>query len=188
MRDLFIQLNSICPMPEGLEKWLRLSVQPRRLERKDFLWKPGKSNQNLYFVQSGLLRIYHRTGGKEISFAFAKEQDICVCLNSFFDGQDTIEYIQALKKTTVYYIDQEQLRRAYASFPELNYTGRLIAEKYLLLLYRRVAGMWMQKAADKYRWTIQHHPWLLERIPSKYLASYMGMTPVMLCRLKKMSA
>ena len=188
MRDLFIQLNSISPMPEGLEKWLRLSVQPRRLDRKDFLWKAGGSNRNLYFVQNGLLRIYHRVGGKEISFGFAKEQDICVCLNCFFDGQETIEYIQALKRTVLYYIDHEQLQRAYASFPGLNYSGRLVAENYLLLLYRRVAGMWMQTAADKYRWTMQNHPWLLERIPGKYLASYMGLTPEMLSRLKKKAA
>jgi len=57
-----------------------------------------------------------------------------------------------------------------------------------LLLYRRVAGLWMQKAGDKYRWTKQNHSWLLEQVPDKYLASYMGMTPVMLSRLKKKTA
>ena len=145
-------------------------------------------NRNIYFVHSGLLRIYHLTGGKEISFAFAKEQDLCVCLNSFFDAHEGIEYIQALKRTVVYYIDYEQLQRAYADYPGLNYSGRKVAEEYLLLLYRRVAGMWMQKAIDRYRWTMQHHPWLLKRIPGKYLASYMGMTPVMLSRLKKQTA
>jgi CRP-like cAMP-binding protein len=134
------------------------------------------------------LRVFHLTGGKEISFSFAKEKDICVCLNSFFDGQNGIEYIQALKRTVVYYIDHEQLQRAYADFPGLNYSGRRLAEEYLLLLYRRVAGMWMQTAIDRYRWTMQNHPWLLERIPGKYLASYMGLTPVMLSRLKNMRA
>lgn len=188
MRDLFAQLNSICPMPEGLDEWLHQSVQIRGLNRKDFLSKAGKVNRNIYFIRSGLLRIYHVTGGKEISISFAKEKDICVCVNSFFDGQYANEYIQALKRTVVCYIDHEQLQRAYADFPGLNYSGRRVAEEYLLLLYRRLTGMWMQKAIDRYRWTAQNHPWLLERIPGKYLASYMGLTPVMLSRLKKMTA
>jgi CRP-like cAMP-binding protein len=188
MRDLFVQLNGICPMPEGLDQWLYRSVQIRRLDRKDFLTAAGKINRNVYFIRSGLLRIYHVTGGKEISFSFAREKDLCVCLNSFFDGQHGIEYIQALKRTVVYYIDYEQLQQAYAEFPGLNYPGRRLAENYLLLLYRRVAGLWMQKAGDKYRWTKQNHSWLLEQVPDKYLASYMGMTPVMLSRLKKKTA
>jgi CRP/FNR family transcriptional regulator, anaerobic regulatory protein len=187
MRDLFAQLNAICPMPEGLDQWLYRSVQIRKLDRKDFLAKAGKVNRNVYFVRSGLLRIYHVTGGKEISFSFARENDLCVCLNSFFDGQEGVEYIRALKRTTVYYIDYEQLQSAYAEFPELNFPARKLAEDYLLLLYRRVAGMWMQKAVDKYWWTKRNHPWLLERVPDKYLSSYMGMTPVMLSRLKKVT-
>jgi hypothetical protein len=163
MRDLFAQLNAICPMPEGLDQWLYRSVQIRKLDRKDFLAKAGKVNRNVYFVRSGLLRIYHVTGGKGV------------------------EYIRALKRTTVDYIDYEQLQSAYAEFPELNFPARKLAEDYLLLLYRRVAGMWMQKAVDKYWWTKRNHPWLLERVPDKYLSSYMGMTPVMLSRLKKVT-
>lgn len=187
MRDLFAQLNALCPMPVGLDQWLYRSVQIRRLDRKDFLATGGKVNRNVYFIRSGLLRIYHVIGGKEISFSFAGKNDLCVCLNSFFDGREGIEYIRALKRTEVYYIDYEQLQGAYAEFPWLNFPARKLAEDYLLLLYRRVAGMWMQKAVDKYRWTKQNHSWLLEQVPDKYLASYMGMTPVMLSRLKKMT-
>lgn len=130
-------------MPEGFDQWLFRSVGVRRLNRKDLLSKGGQVNRNIYFVHSGLLRIYHLTCGKEISFAFAKEQDLCVCLNSFFDAHEGIEYIQALKRTVIYYIDYEQLQRAYADYPGLNYSGRKVAENYLLLIYRRVAGMWM---------------------------------------------
>src|ERR1700759_3192094 len=80
MDRLFTQLNDVYPMPKGmpkeLEGWLRRSAQIRRLDKKDFLTMPGKVNRNVYFIERGLLRIYHRTGGKDISFAFAREGDL----------------------------------------------------------------------------------------------------------------
>lgn len=184
MSELSDQLNNILPMPEGVSEWLDQAMQIRRLDRKDFLVMAGRVNRNVYLVRKGLFRAYHRYEGKEISLYFAREKNMFVCCSSFFDGQYGFEYVQALKNSEVYYIDHEQLGRIYREYPGMNDTGRRLMEDYFLRFYRRFAGMWMKEAIERYRWTQRHEGWLLEQIPGKYLASYMGMTPEMFSRIK----
>jgi hypothetical protein len=113
-----------------------------------------------------------------------KEGDLIVSIESFFLQQPSYECIQALEDGELFYVDYSELQHIYQAFPEFNFIGRVLTEKYYILWARQIYGLRMQNARERYDWLLQHHPELILRVPSKYLASWLGINEVTLSRLK----
>ncbi|HWK05263.1 MAG TPA: Crp/Fnr family transcriptional regulator [Puia sp.] len=184
MLSLFKYLRTVHPLSPELRDHLDDIVKEKKLNRKDYLLKAGQISGNIYFVGQGLLRSYYHKGGKEISSCFMKEGDLCIAVESFFTQQYGQENIQAIEDCVVQYITYEELQHIYSTFSEFNYIGRVLIERCYLQSVQRTTAMWMQKAHDRYHWFIQNFPELLQRVPAKYLASYLGITEVMLSNIK----
>lgn len=184
MIALFKYLRSIHPLSPPLRDHLEDIVKEKRLVRKDFLLKAGQICGNIYFVEKGLLRSYYVKDEKEISSGFSKEGEIAVAVDSFLTQTYSQENIQALEDTVVYYISYEELQRIYREYAEFNRIGRILLEKCLLRSTQRVTALWMQKSDDRYDWLVRHYPDLLQRVPAKHLASWLGITEGMLSTIK----
>ena len=184
MISLFRYFRSIHPLSEALRDHLEDIVKEKKLTRRDYLLKAGQVCGNIYFVEKGLLRSYYVSEGREISSGFMKEGDICISAASFFTQKHSRENIQALEDSVVSSISYEELQRIYRDYKEFDKIGRILTEKCYLLAVERMEGMWMQKSDARYRWLAKHFPDLLQRIPAKYLASYLGMTEVTLSAIK----
>jgi len=113
-----------------------------------------------------------------------KEADVIISVESFFQQKESYESIQALDDCILYYITYDELQFIYRNFPEFNIVGRVITERYYTLSEQRLHAMRMQKANDRYAYLMQHHADLILRVPSKYLASYLGITEVTLSNIK----
>jgi CRP-like cAMP-binding protein len=184
MTTLQTFLASIEPLPDALAARLLDIVREKTLVRREHLIRAGKICRNIYFIRAGLLRCYYFNGSKEVSSWFLKEGDVCIDVESFFEQRVGDENIQALEDSVVEYISHEQLESLYRDFPSFNRWGRLLTQKYYLLCYRRMKGLWMENATEKYKWIQQHDPDILQRVQGKYLASHLGITNVMLSRLR----
>ena len=180
MIALLRYLRSIHPLSESLRDHLEDMLKEKRLARTDYLVKPGQICGNIYYIEKGLLRTYYNKGGKEISSGFMKEGEFCMARESFFSQQYTQEGIEALEDTLVYYISYQDLQQIYQKFIEFNYIGRTLQERCHLSAIQRWQTFWMQSAENRYNWLIANFPDLVQRVPGKYLASYLGMTPQML--------
>jgi CRP/FNR family transcriptional regulator, anaerobic regulatory protein len=181
---LFRYLRSIHPLSESLRDHLEDIVKEKRVARKDYLLRAGQTCGNIYFIEKGLLRSYYVKGPKEISSWFMKEGDICIAVESFLAQKHSHESIQALEDCIVYYISYEELQQIYRDYQEFNSIGRTLIERCYLLSVQRVTAMWMQKAHDRYGWLTKHFPDLSQRVPAKYLASFLGITEGMLSNIK----
>ena len=113
-----------------------------------------------------------------------KEGDVIISVESFFRQSVSKEYIQALDDSIVHYITYNELNFAYRSFPEFNFIGRVLTERYYTLSEQRLHAIRMQKARDRYDYLMANHPELILRVPSKFLASYLGITEVTFSNLK----
>lgn len=184
MIRLFRYLRTIHPLSEALRDHLEDIVKEKKLARKDYLLKAGQICGNIYFIERGLLRGYYVKGSKEISSGFMKEGDICMSVESFLLQKQSHENIQALEDCVVYYISHEELQRIYRDYRELNNIGRILTERCYLSTVQRITAMWMQKAHDRYVWLAKQSPELSQRVPAKYLASYLGITEGMLSNIK----
>lgn len=184
MDTVLAYLDSIYPMSEGLREKLSLILRLKELVKKDLLLRAGHICQHIYFIQKGLLRCYYYKNDVEISSWFMKEGDVVVSVESFFKQTTSYESIQALEDAELYYISYKELQQIYRDYPEFNFIARVLTEKYYCLSERRLYSIRMMRASERYEYLMQYQPELILRVPAKYLASYLGITPEMLSKIK----
>jgi CRP/FNR family transcriptional regulator, anaerobic regulatory protein len=183
--DTLLQfLHSVYPLSDSLEEYLRNNLKARNLKKKDYLLKKGHVCNDICFIGKGLLRCYYLIEDKEVSSWFMKEGDVIVSVESFFKQTPSYEFIQALEDSTIYYITCNELQFIYRNFAEFNFIGRVLLEHYYTLSEQRLYAMRMQRSYDRYAYLMKFHTELIQRVPSKYLASYLGITEVTLSNIK----
>lgn len=186
MEELIGFLNSLYPLSEGLQQYLFENLQYALIEKKKYLLRKGRVCHNIYFIHSGLVRCFYIRHDREVSSWFMKEGDVITSVDSFFNQSVSEESIQALEDTVVYSLSHDELQHIYTSFPEFNFAARLLTEKYYKLSEQRLYSLRMQRAPEKYAFLMQHFPQLIQRVPSKYLASYLSITEETLSRIRAM--
>lgn len=188
METLFGLLNSIQPLSPGLVQELAVQLQHTDLARKDYLLKAGRVCRNIYFVDKGLLRCYYEHNGHHVSSWFMREGDVIISIESFYEQKESYEYIQALEDCSLYYISYDTLQGIYQRFPEFNFIGRVLTEKYYTLWAQQLYALRMQQASERYQWLLNHHPELILRVSAKYIASYLGIDETTLSRIKNQNS
>lgn len=148
------------------------------------LLKAGHICRNIYFIDQGLLRCFYMQNGQEVCSWFMKEGDVIISVESFFDQRESYESIQALEDTALRYISFTELQHVYRNFPEFNYIGRELVQRYYKLSEQRLHSLRMLRAAERYEILRNFHPELVLRVEQKYLASYLGITEQYLSMLK----
>jgi CRP-like cAMP-binding protein len=184
MITLINWLHAINPISNELFRKLEELAKIRILAKKSYLLHAGQVCNNIYFVEKGMLWQYYLQGGKTISSAFSKENEICISMESFYTQKYGIESIQALEDSRLFYIRYQDYHELTQKFPEFNTLARRMLEKCSVLREQRMTALWMQSAEDRVNWLVNQYPDLMQRVPGKCLASYLGMTAVMLSRIR----
>lgn len=188
MKDLIAYLNSIYPLSKPAKEFLFEHLKEIEIPKKEFILKQGRICFNIYFVQIGLLRCFYNKDDKEISSWFMKEGDVIFSVESFLNQTPGYENIQALEDSLLYYVDYDELQYLYSHCPEFNFIGRVVTEKYYKLSEQRLYSLRMQKAKERYNFILEHFPQFILRVPSKYIASYLGITEETLSRIRAAKA
>ena len=184
MEHLFYFLNGIHPMSDALKQYLWKHLKVLILQRKEYLLREGHICNKICFIQSGLLKCFHVQHGTGVCSWFMKEGDVIISVESFFTQKPSYEAIQAIEDCELYFIEYDELQFIYRHFPEFNFIGRVLTEKYYTLSEQRLYSMRMQRASERYQYLLDHFPELVKRVASKYLASYLGVTEVTLSKIK----
>lgn len=185
MEELIQYLNGIFPLTDELRKHLVETLKSRVFLKKDFLLKSGHVSNEIFFIKKGLVRCFYENHEKEICSWFMKEGDCIISVESFFQQKISFENIQTLEDTTTFYIEYHELQYIYRNFPEFNFIGRTLTEKYYVLSEQRLFSMRMHTASERYNLLMKNLPELIQRVPSKYLASYLGIAEETLSRSKR---
>ena len=184
VNNLIAYLNKIHPLPLELAAHLEHKLKERKVARKQFLLKAGHVCRDISFIEEGLLRCFYLKDDMEVSSWFMKEGDVIASVMSFFNQTPSYESIQAIEETTVYSIEHRELEAIYRNFPEFNYVGRVLVQKYYMLSEQRLYSLRMQRSQERYDYLLEHHAELVLRVPAKYLASYLGITEVTMSKIK----
>ena len=159
-------------------------MRERILPSGAMLLKAEEVCHHLYFVESGLLRCFYYQGGKEISSRFVQQGEICWSAQSFLLRQTGTEYIQALERSNLVSLSFQALHLLSQQFPSFDRVRQQITETYLIEIEQRMRAMWMQRSGEKLDWFERRFPGLLEKVQNRHIASYLGITEVMLSRLR----
>ena len=189
-KAMFESLGTIYPINAELEADLREAAIFEAFSRFEWLLKPGEINKRLYYIHKGLMRFYYELVDeetletKEVNTQFRREGDTAVSVESWYTQEPSYEYIQTLEYTEVFSIAFADLEAIYRKHVEFNFTGRVLTIKYLVDWVKQINGIRKLKVADRYELFCKRDPILLQRVPQKYLASYLDTTPETLARIR----
>lgn len=156
------------------------------ISAKSILIAAGKTANKLYFIETGLLRTYHLYQGKEANTYFACDQQIITCYASFISQTPSFEYLEAIEDSSVYSITYDQLVTLYKYSSKFERLGRLFAEKSYLCVVDRTLTMQTKTAKEKYLDFIsQYDPKIVSRVPQHQIATFLGIVPESLSRIRK---
>jgi CRP-like cAMP-binding protein len=159
---------------------------PRKLRKNQFLLQQGEVCKHLAFVNSGCLREYsvdHKGDVHIIQFA------ICdwwiTDLTSFLSGSPSTQYIDALQDSEVLLLEHESREKVVESVPKMERFFRLLLESNYVASVRRINESLSESAEERYLSFLQMYPMLVEHVPQHDIASYLGITPQSLSRIRK---
>jgi CRP-like cAMP-binding protein len=148
------------------------------------LLQPGQVARRVYFLETGLVRGYTLLHGREVSSWFMQAGDFVISILSFFTQQPSDEYLELLEPAVVHSITYEQLQDLYRDFPEFNFIGRRLIEKYYVLSEQRARHLRAHTAAERYELLLRDFPTVFQRVAVQHIASHLGMAPETLSRLR----
>lgn len=166
------------PTTEDMEILLSLMVL-KSVKRKELLLKEGDIARHQFFVISGCLRTYTIDSvGKEHVLMFAPEDWWCSGdLFSFLSGQQSVNNLEALEPTTFLQISKENLDTLYQRAPAFERFFRVLFQNAFVFHQNRINANLSQPAEGRYDLFTKAYTGLESRVPQKYIASYIGVTP-----------
>lgn len=163
--------------------------KPKKLKKKQFLVVEGHVCQYLTFVSKGLLKAYHVDDkGNEHINQFSPEGWWTSDMSSFFGGGISFYSIDAMEDSEVLVITSEDFENLTVQVPIMDRYFRLLFQNSLITKERRLISSHTHTAEEKYKYMAEQNPDLVKRIPQNLLASYLGLSPETLSRLKKNAA
>jgi CRP-like cAMP-binding protein len=153
----------------------------------DVIVKQGQVCTQLRFVVSGVYRVYRIEDGKEITsyFNYESRNPFVASFVSLLTGTSSQEIVECIVPGTLISIKYSDWTSLYDVSPSLNTFGRRMAEYNYVLAMERIESLQYQTATDRYASFIKLYPSLLNMIPHHYIASYLGVTPESLSRIRK---
>jgi CRP-like cAMP-binding protein len=149
-----------------------------------FLIKQGQHTNHLYIIEKGFARIFSIIKGKEITSLFARENDVITSTYSLFTKNISNENVEVLEDSLLLKIDYLAFVDLCREHPHLFNLYRFLLEKYYLALEERTLSLQFDSALERYQKLLSRDPFILQRAPLAAIASYLGMSPVTLSRMR----
>ncbi|WP_400190914.1 Crp/Fnr family transcriptional regulator [Hymenobacter sp. B81] len=184
MEALLSQLAAIYPLSTACQKAISNQMQPEHLPAQHHLLVPGQVASRIYFLKTGLARGYYLKDGHEVNAWFMREGDFLIAIVSFLTRTPAADYIQLLEDSVLWSISHAQLQALYHDFVEFNVVGRILTERYYVLSEQRAQQLRLQKGQARYEQLLREFPDVLQRVPLKFIASYLGLTPETISRIR----
>ncbi|MEO5501550.1 MAG: Crp/Fnr family transcriptional regulator [Ginsengibacter sp.] len=154
------------------------------ITKGSLLIEPGKICKEVYFVQKGVFRGYIKEGKKEITTWLTSEGELVSAIRSFLLKEVTQEQVQALEDCVVLQFSRKNLNYLFDNYEEFNRFGRVLIERYYCDAEERTYINRLSNAELKYEYFLKTRGQLVNRIPLKYIASFLGMTIETLSRIR----
>ena len=159
-----------------------------KVKKNHILFHPYKVCKRLYFVETGCLRVVSvRDDGQEWTREIALEHNFITIFPSFIGQTITESSLQAVETSAVHYISYDNFKKLCQAIPEWKELYVNILEQTYVNSIQRIEKLIALSGKDMYADFIKNHPGLMNRLPNKIIASYLGVSQETLSRLKAKS-
>lgn len=178
------KLNSLSPMNEILTEKIRSLARIFNFNAGELILREGQVCNKACLVVKGLTRSYYLNDGLDITSRFMEEGSIVTSWPSYFTQKPGTEFIVAVEDTTMVCLMHNDIRQLYTDYPEFNINGRRQTEFAFYQSEMRTQLLRRHSAEEKYRYFLTNHPSLMQRVPLKNIATYLGMSEETLSRVR----
>lgn len=157
----------------------------KKLKRKELFLQAGEVCHSAVFINKGCLRYFYLVDGEEHTGQFFFENSFVTDYESFISAQPSKQNMDALEKCELLLLSKNNLYQLYDENPKFERFGRLMAENAYLGLRKRNNELLNLNPEERYLELIKARPKVMERVAQHYIASYLGIKPESLSRIRK---
>lgn len=157
----------------------------RQVPKKFLLTREGQVAREIFFINKGLLRLFYNKDGEEITGFIFREGLFASCYESFLRQTPSLQNLETLEDCELLVLSFEKLEALYEKLPKINIMTRKVAEQRFINGQMILSSFLLDSPEERYRKFEEAHGDLLLRVPHHIIASYLGITPVSLSRIRK---
>lgn len=184
--QLIAFFNSIVTLKDEDEALIRSLMTTIRVPARSYLFQEGEVNHSIYFVVKGCARIgFNHSNGEDISCYFAQENEWISVYESFLTGEPAEYFIQTIEDCELLVADRMGVEAIFTKVSMGNVIGRKMTEALFISTIQRLTDFYKYTPEERFQRFIEAYPKLANRIPQQCVASYIGVKPQSLSRIKK---
>lgn len=184
MIELLTYFNQIQSLSDKSEQALVSICNEIIVKKGKDLHPIGNTCRNIYFIKKGFLRIYYFKDYTDVTESFEFENAIVARADSLFNSNPSKKGIQAIEDSELVAINSAQLFKLYDEFPDIERLFRKIFENAYVETVNRIESLQFHTAEERYTNLLTQSKNIIQRVPLKYIASYLGITQVSLSRIR----
>lgn len=178
------KIISISPLKQIEIEALLNAMEMVLYAKNTILFDTNKTEKYVYFIEKGIARAYCNTKKQQATFWFGQEGDVILSYNSYVKEKPGYEIIELLEDSKLWRISHQTLQMLYTVYIGLANWGRKLAELELIKTEERFINYQYKTAKERYIELINKTPTLIQRVQLIHIASYLGVSPVTLSRIR----
>jgi CRP/FNR family transcriptional regulator, anaerobic regulatory protein len=183
--NIMKQVKAIVGLKEAEELAFLSVLERREYTKGDLVLREGSVCNFILFIELGCVRYFYNRDGEEVTGQFFEENDWFTDYESYLTGKPSEICIQALEDCVVFVLPKKKIVQLFVDFPVFEKFGRLMAERAFLGLRNRNKISTLLSSEDLYLSFVKNRSSLVQRVAQHYIASYLGLKPQSLSRIRK---
>lgn len=178
-------LNDIYPIDGKEWDYFRGKFTVKTIPKKTLILHNGQVENSIYFIEEGIVRAWIEKDDTELTFDFAFENNFYSAYSSFLTRTPCIYNVESITNMSIWELSYDNLQEIYKNTTVGQIFGRVAAEGLFISKCRKEFSLLYKSAEQRYDDLFYEEPRLIKEIPLKYIASYIGITPQALSRIRK---
>ncbi len=184
MDKLIENIKAYIPLNDNEIQLLQEAVVKKNYQKNEIIFTEGKISDEIYFVTKGCVRLFYNVDGNDkTAFFYTEGQFICAG-ESYTFNIPAIENYQAIEQTELFVFGKSKIERLLKEVPKLEVIARIATENELITCQKVIASFVTKSAEQRYIDLLHTNGELFHRVPQHYIASFLGVSPETLSRIK----
>jgi len=188
MQILIDSIRQMISVSDDETQLLKQLFTEKHIKKGEHFLSEGQVCRTVAIISSGLVRYYVNDDGNDGTYYFGSEGNFVCDYESFLPQVPSTKNIQALEDTSLYIISYDGLQQLYQGIKEGERLGRLGIEQVFVNVLQQLTSFYKDSPEERYRRFLQSYSGISQRVPQYYIASYVGIKPQSLSRIRKRAA
>ncbi|MBO0930844.1 Crp/Fnr family transcriptional regulator [Fibrella aquatilis] len=175
-QNLLTYFSRFVPLTDEAQAAISSAFVRQTYRRGDYLLQAGDVANHLYFIQTGVLRVYTTVEATDCTLFLGLDGEMVVALSSFIQRTPSADSIRCLEDTELYAVHYDRLQGLYDQFAAIDRVGRLLIERYAIQLRDHSFSLRFHSTEQRYDTLQRTRPELFQRVSLTHIASFLGMT------------